>query len=212
MKSFPPLTPGSGVRRRAAFTLTELLFAVGISTVVLAMTGTFIAMAARSTSGIVTQTVLNTQAGRTSEFIFDRVRFATSMSNDVSGNMLTLGFDDDPAVDSDNDKKTYNDKNHYEIFQFTNGDGDDATTADNRLIYYSKTNSTVGLTNVLIKSSVGKLPDKPVFGVTNVTTTVLLNYRLVDSYDSDGYQSCIVQAAFLARNRPDPSTVISILP
>jgi hypothetical protein len=190
----------------------ELMVAASISTVVLAMSGAFLAMSARTTAGIVQQTTINTQAGRTSQFIFDRVRFATSMTNDGAGNTLTLGFDDNPDADSDGDKTTYNDKNHYEIIQFLNGDGNDATTKDNRLITYARTNSTFGQTNVLLQSAIGKLPGRNIFVVTNQTTTVLLNYLLVDSYATDGYQSCAVSTDFVARNRPDPSAVIKILP
>lgn len=207
MKSLPPLTPSPGVRRRAAFTLVETLFAVGIGTIVLAMTGTFITMAVRSTSGIVAQTMFNTQAGRTSELMFNRIRFATSLTNNAAGDTLTMGFDDDFQVDSDGDGKTYDDRNHYEIFQFTQG----------QLLYYSMTtNSIFGTTNVLIKSSantsVTNVPNQSFFAVTNATTTVIVNYLLVDRYASDGYQSCAIQTMFLARNRTDPSTVVLLLP
>jgi len=206
MNCLSTLKPNRRWRRLRAFTLMELLIAVAISSVVLAITATFIAMAARSTSGIVKQTELNSQAGRTSEFIFNRVRFATSISNDSSGDTLTLGFDDDLNVDSDNDKKAYNDKDHFEIFQLITN----TATADYRLIY--KSDATVARTNVLIKNSVAKLPGKLVFVVTNSATTVLLNYLLVDKYAPDGYQSCAIQTSFVARNRPDPASMISILP
>lgn len=208
MNSHQSSKPG----RAAGFTLTEMLVAVGISTVVLAISGTFIMMAARLTSGIVRQTTINDQSGRTSEFIFNRIRFATSLAVDTNGTTLTLGFDDDFTTDSSSppDKKAYNDQDHYEMFQFVNGDGNDATTADNRLIYKARTNEAS--TNVLISSAVRKLPNKKFFVLTNDLTTILVNYGLVDDYASDGYQASDVETAFVARNRPDSSLLITILP
>ena len=197
----------NGRRFGAGFTLMEMMVAVGISGLAIAMLTTFIVMVARSTSGIVKQSVVNGQAGYTSEFIFSRVRFATSVS--ASGNVLTLGFDDNINVDSNNDKKAYNDQDHYEVFMFNNGDGNDATTSNNKMLY--KKNSAVLVTNVLISSGIAKLPGKSVFSVVN-GATVLLNYGLTDNYAADGYQQCDVQAIFVARNRPDNAAVITILP
>jgi prepilin-type N-terminal cleavage/methylation domain-containing protein len=212
MKSHPPRKSSPAVGGRAAFTLMELMIAMTISTVVLAFTVTFVTIAARTTSGIVQQTTINTQAGQTSLYLFDKVRYATSITNDTSGNTLTLGFDDNPESDSDNDKTTYNDKNRFVIIQFRNGDGKDSTLDDNQLIAYSRTNSTFGPTNVLIASSIGKLAGRNVFTITNQTTTVIVNYLLADSFDTDGYQSSAVSSYFIARNRPDPGGVIKILP
>lgn len=209
MKPFSHTSPKIKARTFAAFTLAETMVAVSISSIVFAMLATFIVMAARSTSGIVKQSVVNGQAGRTSEYIFSRVRYATSVAVSGSGTVLTLGYDTNYLVDSNNDKKAYNDKDRYEVFQFINGDGNDATTANNQLIY--KANSSVASTNVLISSGLAKLPGKAVFVLTN-EATVLLNYGLADSYAADGYQRCDVQAIFVARNRPDSATVISILP
>lgn len=209
MKRHPCVRPSTSRQLRTAFTLVELMIAVTISTMVIAMTSTFIVMAARSTAGIVKQSVINGQAGHSSEFIFSRIRFATSVSVSGSGNVLTLGFDTNFLVDANSDKKAYNDQNYYEVFLFSNGDGDDTTMDNNQLLY--KPNSTVATTNVLISSGIVKLPGKSVFSVTN-GATVLLNYGLTDSYAADDYQRCDVKAKFVARNRPDSLTVISIVP
>jgi prepilin-type N-terminal cleavage/methylation domain-containing protein len=205
MKSTPPTNQPPGPRRLAAFTLVELMVAVAISTVLLAMSGTFIILAARSSSGIVQQAMLNERAGRTTEFIFQRIRFATSMTQDVTGNVLTLGYDTNYLVDSDGDKKAYNDRDYYEVFQFLNG----ATSDSSSLVY--KPNANVAKTNVLLKSGVRKLPNKNVFTVTN-GATVIVRFGLVDSYATDGYQEVDVKATFVARNRPPASQVVSILP
>lgn len=203
---------GAGFRHPAAFTLMEMLVAVGISSLMLAMTSTFAIMTARSTSGVVQQAVINDQAGRVSELIFNRVRFATSLAVDATGNTLTLSFDDDFMTDSSipPDKKTYNDRDHYEVFQFLTGDGSDATTTDNRLIY--KPRSDVAITNVLLRSAIRKLPNVKIFVLTNETSTVLMHFGLVDSYSTDGYQEVDIKTAFLARNSPDTSKLIKILP
>lgn len=71
-----------------------------------------------SISAITVQSTINQQAGNAIEFIQMNARLATSISNDTSGNILTLGLDDNSATDSNGDGKTYNDRDHYGRFQF----------------------------------------------------------------------------------------------
>lgn len=192
-----------------AFTLVELMMAVGIASIVIAMTTTFIVMAAKGISGIAKQSKINDEASYTSEFVFKRIRYATSTMIDGSGNTLTLGFDDNCEVDSNNDKKTYNDQDHYEILQFVNGDGNDATTADNQLIY------TNGLTHerlVLISSYISKFPNQPVFSIRTNSAAVYVRYGLTDDNANDGHQHVDIQSRFVPRNRMDASSTIMIVP
>ena len=211
MKPQPPAQQPPGTRPRAAFTLLELMIAAALSTVVLAVSATFILMSAQSSSAIVQQAQLNERAGHASEFIFERIRFATSITQDISGNTLTLGYDTNFLVDSDvpPDKKTYNDHDYFETFQFVNGDGNDTSTTNNCLIY--KPRADLAITNVLIKTGVRKLPNKPVFTVTN-GATVIVRFGLLDCFASDGYQEVDVKATFVARNRSSTTQVITILP
>src|SRR6185369_7699918 len=113
-------TQAGGLRRRAraGFSLIEVMVASGILVVVVGGAMTFMMFAGVSASGITAQNVASGQAGGALEFIQNRARFATSMSNNASGNAYTLGFDDNYAVDSDGDGKAYNDKNHFERFSF----------------------------------------------------------------------------------------------
>ena len=128
-------TTRSTRNRRRASTLAELMVTIAIVGSVLAGLGSFLLLAGRTVSGVTTQTTYDDLAGQTSEKIFSRVRFATSVSTDPAGNTLTLGFDDDYATDSDGDANPGNDRDHFEVFQFLNGDGKDSTTKDNSLIY-----------------------------------------------------------------------------
>ncbi len=138
------MVPVRGHDPRSAFTLMEVMVALAVSSLILGGVMTFLDMASKSLSGTASQTVVNQRAGNSSESIFRRVRFATSVSNsnDASGNTLRLGFDDDSSIDRNNDGKSYNDQDHYEVFQFQNGDGSDDTIADNSLIYRPREDQT----------------------------------------------------------------------
>jgi len=200
---------GRGLGSGTAFTLFELSIALGIAMLVIAGAMTFIAMASRSVSGITAQTFLNDRVSHASAFIFSRVRLATSSSTDASGTTLTLGFDDDYRTDTDKDKNLYNDRDHFEIFQFVDGDGKEATLADNKLIY--KARSHQAETTVLLPSGVRKLPGWNIFSVTNAAT-VLLHFGVADDYDNDRYQACDIQTALVPRNRPVATNLVTILP
>jgi len=198
-------------RRQQAFSLMELVTAAGLSTFVLAGLVAFMDMAGKSLSGTAGQSVITHRAGNASEFIFRRVRFATLLSDggDTSGNTLRLGIDDDYTVDHDGNGKSYDDQDHYEVFQFLNGDGQDSTLADNSLIYKPREDQTNF--TVLIPSGVRKLPGRKIFTQTNVCA-VYVNFSVADPYAADGYQTCDIQSVFLARNRPTATNNFAILP
>jgi hypothetical protein len=166
----------------------------------------FMSFAGKSLSGATTQTFLNNEAGNGMELILSRVRLATSITNDASRNTLTLGFDDDFATDGNGDGKPYNDVDHQELFQFQNGDGDDNTIADNVLVYIPNTATT----NTLLRM-VRKLPNTPVFALTNLST-VIINLGVADTYASDFRQSVELQLIAVPRNRPATTNIVSILP
>src|SRR5436190_17392013 len=118
-----------------AFTLVEVMVALSISLLVMGGAMIFLKWGGVYLSGITAQSVINQQAGNAIEFIQNRVRLATSISNDASGNSLTLSFDDNPAVDSDADGKTYNDKDHFERFSFIGINGSTNAASTNSLAY-----------------------------------------------------------------------------
>jgi hypothetical protein len=185
------------------------MMALGIAMLLIAGATTFIAMASRTVSAITSQTFLNDRVSHASAFIFSRVRLATSSSTDPSGTTLTLGFDDDYKKDTDDDKNLYNDRDHFEIFQFVNGDGNDTTLADNQLLY--KPRSDQPETNVLLPSGVRQLPGWNIFAVTN-SATILLHFGVADAYENDRYQACDIQTVLVPRNRPIATNMITILP
>lgn len=206
----PPVAPCLSPRlRRRGFTLMELLVAIGISVLILAGIAAFLKLAGASLSSTATQTFINYRTSSASEFLFSKIRFATAVSagGDASGKTLRIGIDENYAVDSvkDDDKIPYNDADHYEIFQFQNGDGNDSTVADNRLIH--KTNELSNAYTVLISTGVRALPGKKIFLVDTQTFLVQVNFAVVDAYARDGYQACDIQGALIPRNRTPTSTV-----
>jgi len=203
-------TGGLQLSARSAFTLVEIMVASSIGLLVIAGAMTFLQFANISLSGTIAQTGMNQQAGNAIEFIQSRVRLATSVSNDASGNVLTMSFDDNPVVDSDGDGIPYNDKDHYEQFQFLGLNGDTNATATNRLIYILNTASPANQ-QVLIPSGVRNLPGYNIFTVTN-KSTVIVRFGVVDTYTFDHYHSIDIQATAVPLNRPAQTSFISILP
>lgn len=187
-------------RARAAFTQPELLVATAIAMFVMSGFFVFSDFAGRSLAGITRQNLLNQKAGYAADYIVSRVRLATLVTNDASGNTLFLAFDDDVNTDSDADGLRGNDRNHWELFQFQNGDGSDTTLADNKLIYRPNTNSTASTT--LISANVRKLPGQLVFAITN-QATVRINYGMLDSGAGERSQTIEIRTQAVRRNRPD---------
>ena len=193
-----PLRPHvSRAGRRHAFTLVEFIVATGIAGIVLAGMVVFVAMASRSLQGITTQNSVNQEASHASERILERIRLANTLTVTDAGNTLTLTYDDDPDVDSNGDSKTHNDRDHSERFQFSNGDGSDTTTADNKITYTD--NVTSGTVENLVPNRVRKLPGTAVFSITN-TTQVLVHFGLVDSYTNDFFQALEIKTSAVRRN------------
>ena len=163
-----------------------------------------------SISAITVQSTINQQAGNAIEFIQMNARLATSISNDTSGNILTLGFDDNFATDSNGDGKTYNDRDHYGRFQFLGVNStNSAACATNRLIYFPNINSTNK--QVLISSGLRNLPGYKIFTVTN-NNTVIIRFGMVDPQARDHYQAIEIQGTAVSLNRPATTNFISILP
>jgi len=205
---------GKGMRRRSAgelgYTFVELLVASTCGAVVLASATVFMNFARISSSGIAAQAFVSNSAGHTVEFMQSRIRYATSVAVDPTGNTLTLGFDDDFTVDSDGDGSAYNDQDHYETFQFT---GTNTTTASacagNRIIYTRKA-GTSGST-VLMSYGVRNLPTYNIFSIANATT-VLIRFGVVDASARDRFQSIDIQATGVPLNRPTSSNMVGVIP
>jgi Tfp pilus assembly protein PilW len=186
--------------RQAAFTQPELLVASAIAIFVMSSFFVFSDFTGRSLAGIARQNLLNQRAGYAADYIVSRIRLATFVTNDATGNTLILAFDDNVSADSNNDGLFGNDRDHWELFQFQSGDGSDTSYADNKLIYRPNTNSTASTT--LINGCLRKLPGLPFFSLTN-NATVLLNYGMLDSGLGERAQTIEIRTQAVRRNRPD---------
>jgi hypothetical protein len=210
----PELHLSSGGKLRSGitsgFTLVEIMVACGIFVVTVGGALTFFNLANTSISGITTQSRMSSQAGGALECLQRRARFATSVSNSPSGNTLTLGFDDNTAVDSDGDGKPYNDKDHFEQFKFVGTNSTSSTACvGNSFVYIP--NITATNQHVLISRGVRNLPAYKIFTLTNEVMTVV-RFGIVDGNSRDGYQAIDIQGTALSLNRPSTVNIISILP
>ena len=196
----PARTPIVALRSRAAFTQPELLVASAIAIFVMSSFFVFSDFTGRSLAGITRQNLLNQKAGYAADYLVSRIRLATFVTNDASGNTLILAFDDSPTVDSNGDGIFGNDRDHWELFQFQNVDGNDTTATDNKLIYKPNTNAAASTT--LINGRLRKLPGTPVFAITN-QATVLINYGMLDSLTSERSQTIEIRTQAVRRNRPN---------
>lgn len=189
---------------RAGFTLVELMVAGSISVIVMGSIMAFSKFALASFSGITKQSTLNQRAGYAIELIQIRTLKASRIQIDSTGNILTLGFDDNYTVDSDGDGTPYNDSDHSERFQFLGKNSTNfAACLTNRLIYIpniTKTNN-----KVLVPSGLRDLPGSKLFRVTN-DNMVVIRFGIADSTTLDHYQSIDIQGTSVALNRPSSAT------
>lgn len=205
----------TGARRRGAaagYTLVEMLMAFGIGTALMGGGATFLFFAAKACSGITSQTMANQQAANATELIEDRVRLATLVSNDVTGNILTLGFDTNTVVDSGNGGNgvAWANQDHFERFQFVGVNTTNfAGCASNQLVYLPDIASTNG--RVLVFSGVRNLPGHNIFFVTN-TVLATICFGVVDVNPQDNYEHIEIQAMAASLNRPQVNTMVTILP
>lgn len=207
------LSHRDGITRRlsgAGFTFVELLVATSISILLAVGAMMFANSTVLSISAITAQSTINQQAGNAIEFLQINARLATSISNDTAGNILTLGFDDNFAVDSDADGKPYNDRDHFARFQFLGVNStNSAACATNRLVYFPNVNSTNK--RVLVSAGLRNLPGYKIFNVTN-NNTVIIRFGMVDPQAADRYQAIEIQGTAVSLNRPASTNLISILP
>ena len=183
---------------RAGFTLVELMVSSGVGILIAGAVMVFSQFAGLSLSGITAHSTLAQQAGNSVEFIQSRVRLATSAWTDASGNTLFLGFDDDPATDSDLDGISYNDSDHFEEFQFLGVNGSTIKIPSNSLVYIPNAGSTRRRT--LIPAGVHNLPGGNIFSVT-YPLKVIIRFGIVDGFARAGYHSIDIQTTAIPLNR-----------
>jgi Tfp pilus assembly protein PilW len=183
------------------------MVAGSISLLVMAGAMSFLWFSGLGISGVTAQAMANQRAGNAIEFIQSRARLAVSV--DASSNVLTLAFDDDPTIDSNSDGIAYNDRDHFERFQFVGVNGTATTANTNKLIYIPNTAGTNQ--RVLIPAGIRNLPGYGIFTLANGTTTII-RFGVVDGYGPDHFQSIDIQGTAVPLNRPPATNVIEILP
>ena len=194
----------------SGYTIVEVMIASTLGLMVLAAGYSFLFFTLRAMSGVSSQSALNQKGASALEFIESRSRLATYMDTSTSGNTLTIGFDDDYTKDSDKDGKTYNDRDHYEQFQFIGSNSTNVLAcATNQLIYIPNTNSTAQ--QVLISGGIRNLPGYKIFSTTNKVITVI-RFGIVGSKVSDHYQAIDLQGSAVSLNRLWNTNVINIIP
>lgn len=196
--------------RRSAFTLVEVLVASSIAGIILASALVFMNFARVSISGIAAQAMISDSASNAVMDMRNRIRVATSTVVDSAGNTLTLGFDDNYQTDSDGDGSAYNDKDHYETFQFTGTNGTNwAGAASNRLIYTPRVG--VAGSNVVIPFGVRNLPGQQIFSMP-YAGRVVIRFGVVDFAARDRFQSIEIQATGVSMNRTASKNFIAVIP
>ena len=137
--------------RIKAFTLVEILIAMAIAVLVGAMAAGFTLMSSKSALRITNQSELNGSASNMVSLLVKRVRSARMSTVSKDGYTLTLVYDDYGYQDTDGDGNFFNDSDHIEVFQFSDGDGT-VTTVEDNTITYRRTGKTpfskVALTDV----------------------------------------------------------------
>jgi len=182
-----------------AFTLVEVMVSTAI--VLLAVTGilAFTTTVSRSVANISSQSQISTDTAASVSLLAQRVRLANLAAVDTNGNTLTLAFDDDLNTDSNTNGNKFDDRNHYESFQFHNTDGSDTTTTDNRFIYKPNTNLTNQV--ILLTGGVRKLPGTNVFSLQQTGVVVNVNLGVLDKADSKRSQTIEIRTTIVRRNR-----------
>jgi len=185
-------------RSTAGFTIMEFLVVTGLVVLVVGVLAVVGESTGRTLLSLTSQASHNQTAGNGAEFMISRIRLANSVTNDASGNTITLGFDDDPDVDSDGDGIKWNDQNHFEQFQFVDTDGNLSTLDDNKINYKANTNQSTA--TVVVPSSTRKLSGGAIFSLTN-STTVLINFGLLTTNASAFSQAVEIRTKAVLRNR-----------
>jgi len=182
-----------------AFTLVEVMVSTAI--VLLAVTGilAFTTTVSRSVANISSQSQISTDTAASAGLLAQRVRLANLAAVDTNGNTLTLAFDDDLNTDSNTNGNKFDDRNHYESFQFHNTDGSDTTTTYNRFIYKPNTNLTNQV--ILLTGGVRKLPGTNVFSLQQTGVVVNVNLGVLDKADSKRSQTIEIRTTIVRRNR-----------
>jgi hypothetical protein len=193
-----PLIQRGRSSRKSGFTILEFVIAVGVALLLTGVFALFSESTGRILASLTQQSAHNQTAGNGVEFMVGRVRQANSVSVDGTGNTLTLSFDDDPSVDSDGDKKAWNDRDHWEQFTYLDSDTNANTLANNYIVYSPNTN--LSATSILVPSSTRKISGLPIFTLAS-SNTVLINFGLLTTNATPFSQAIEIRTRAVLRNK-----------
>lgn len=193
------LPPSASGRAATAFTIIEVMVSTTIVAIVIGAVVAFTTAVSRSVTNISNQTQIPTDTASSMSMLAQRIRLANFAAVDTNGNTLTLAFDDDLNTDSNTNGNKFDDRNHYESFQFHNTDGSDTTTKDNRFIYKPNTNLTNQI--ILLTGGVRKLPGTNVFSLQQTGVVVNVNLGVLDKADGQRSQTIEIRTTIFRRNR-----------
>lgn len=185
--------------------MIEAMIAFGIIGFAVAAMVVFTEMTTRSLASVNQQTLSNQKAGQFATFVTQRVRLANFMTNNAAQTEILLAFDDDTTTDSDNDGSTFNDRDHYELFQFSDGDSNTNTYADNLILFKPNTNENTIIK--LVSGGVKYLPNTNLFvmanhppGTTNGFRTLHVNIGFHHQEGGNRTQTIEVKTSAFRRN------------
>ncbi len=187
------------------FSMIEAMIAFSIVGVAVAAMMMFTEMTTRSLASVNQQTLSNQKAGQFASFVTQRVRAANFMTNNSGETEILLAFDDDTSSDSDKDGNLYNDRDHYELFSFSDEDQKPDTYTDNRILYRPDTSNKVEI--VLASGGVKFLPGTNLFvmsdhppGTTNGYRTLHVNLGFYHAEGGNRTQTIEIKTSAFRRN------------
>jgi len=185
--------------QQAAFTLVELMVAMGVAAIVLGSVAAFSITGMRTVEHIATQATMTQNIGETHGLLSENIRSAVSMAVTQGGNRLILRFDENPAVDSNGDGIPYNDTNRTARFNFLDGDGSDSTITNNSFVFIRDTSQSNEV-KVLLSSGVRKLPGLPIFATVGTNGMLRINLGVVDNAGGKQNQTIELKTTMILRN------------
>ena len=176
----------------------EVVIAMSLGVLVVGAFAVFTESTGRTLVSLTSQSSHNQYAGNGTEFLISRIRQANTAYVDSAGITLTLGFDDNPDVDSNSDKIKWNDRDHFERFQYVDGDSSATTLTDNKIVYW--TNIAAGGSNTIVPADTRKLASQPIFNLAN-GSTVQINFGLLTTNSTPFSQAIEIRTTAVLRNR-----------
>jgi prepilin-type N-terminal cleavage/methylation domain-containing protein len=192
-----PVAPRERHSKRG-FTLVEIVIVMAIALLIVAALVVFANSTGRVLVSVTSQSTHNQTAGNGIEFMIARIRQANTASVDVAGTTLNLGFDDNPEADSNGDQIKWNDRDHWEQFQFVDSDNQLATLEDNTIAY--RTNTALGTPRTMVPANTRKLPGLPIFSLAN-NSTVFIRFGLLTTNSTPFSQAIEIRTQATLRNR-----------